>query len=78
MKDRVLHIHANIQKDIPRGNSSFLAHQGFNSSSANWKEFSLALKLERNNSQHLQNIPLLLEINYLYKKLHASTIAFMF
>lgn len=41
-------------------------------------EFSLALKLERNNSQHLQNIPLLLEINYLYKKLHASTIAFIF
>lgn len=30
-------------------------------------KFSLALKLERNNSQHLQNIPLLLEINYLYK-----------
>jgi hypothetical protein len=25
------------------------------------------LKLERNNAQHLQNIPLLLEINYLYK-----------
>lgn len=42
------------------------------------KKFSLALKLERNNSQHLQNIPLLLEINYLYKKLHASTIAFIF
>lgn len=38
-----------------------------NSRSTNWKDFSLALKLERNNSQHLQNIPLLLEINYLYK-----------
>lgn len=36
--------------------------------SANRKEeITLFLKLERNNAQHLQNIPLLLEINYLYK-----------
>ena len=60
------------------GTSGLLQQELNNSRSANWKEFSLALKLEQNNSQHLQNIPLLLEINYLYKKLHASTIAFIF
>lgn len=47
---------------FPRNTSAFRAEVN-----ANWEEFSLALKLERNNSQHLQNIPLLLEINYLYK-----------
>lgn len=75
----LLHTHTNVKVTVLEG---IILPWAFTSAvtsrSANWKECSLALKLERNNSQHLQNIPLLLEINYLYKKLHASTIAFIF
>ena len=67
-----------LEEEYFLGTSGLLQQELNNSRSANWKEFPLALKLEQNNSQHLQNIPLLLEINYLYKKLHASTIAFIF